>query len=204
MIKLNQCALINEVTLTALDKYPVNKRPDRWGGRAKAVIDFKTAVMTQGLQIQNQKCAWCTLNVGPLGRRTAHRDHVAPKAKHPKWTFLAKNLVIACEYCNGFAVKGDIDTVQALEDAYDDCIFLVVHPYLDNPTDHLEFVDSESGFPIAIRSSTPKGGWTIKNLQLDTPGATLERVKDRLLEKYNSDLSPEQQVLMKSASNRVG
>ncbi|MBS7459220.1 hypothetical protein [Pseudomonas syringae] len=204
MIKLNRCALIDSVILTALEKYPVDIRPARWDGRAKAVKSFKDEVMTQGLVIQSQKCAWCTLSVGPNGRRTAHRDHIAPKAKHPQWTFLAINLVIACEYCNGFSVKGEIDTIQKFGATYEDCEFLAVHPYLDEPADHLEFVGVSGKLPVVIRSDTSKGLWTIKYLQLDTPGATLERAKDRLWEEYNSDLSLNDQSLIAAASAGVG
>lgn len=204
MIKLNRCALIDHAILTALEKYPVAMRPARWDGRAKAVKSFKDEVMSQGLAIQSQKCAWCTLSVGPHGRRTAHRDHIAPKAKHPQWTFLAMNLVIACEYCNGFSVKGEIDTVQKFGETYEGCEFLAVHPYLDEPRDHLEFVESNGNLSVVIRSDTSKGLWTIKYLQLDTPGATLERAKDRLWEEYAGNLSPADQSLIAFASAGVG
>ncbi|APV39844.1 hypothetical protein PFAS1_10980 [Pseudomonas frederiksbergensis] len=203
MIRFKKWALIDANTIATLDKYPVEKRPSRWDGQTKAVKKFKDEVLKQGLAIQEQKCAWCTLNVGTLGRRTAHRDHIAPKAKYPQWTFFAKNLIIACEYCNGFAVKGEINTVSKVEDVYENCIFHVVHPYLDDPSDHLEFL-GDSPLSVTIRSRTPKGLWTIDKLQLDTAGATMERAKDRLLEMYMNDLSPAQKGLLKSASDSLG
>jgi 5-methylcytosine-specific restriction endonuclease McrA len=73
---------------------------------------FKRRILEQGLVIQELRCAWCTLLIGEQGRRSIHRDHIAPKQSYPQWTFLPKNLVLACEYCNGFAVKSRLDTVR--------------------------------------------------------------------------------------------
>lgn len=68
----------------------------------------------------------------------------------------------------------------------------------------MEFVDNDGKLPVVIRSDTSKGLWTIKYLQLDTPGATLERAKDRLMEEYARHLSLDDQVLIASASAGVG
>jgi uncharacterized protein (TIGR02646 family) len=204
MIKFDGSAEIDADTLAALDKYPVEDRPTRWEGKAKAVKKFKEEILKQGLLIQGNKCAWCTLKVDSDGRRTAHRDHIAPKAKFPKWTFLAKNLIIACEYCNGFAVKGEINTISKVENNYEDCVFHLVHPYFDDPTLHLEFLSENDELLVTIRSLTPKGRWTIDNLQLDTPGATIERAKERLHERRLNSLSPEQQRLFLLATESIG
>src|SRR5690606_29550423 len=126
VIGCTRCAAIHPSIQDKLDLYPVDKRPTRWNGKAKAVKVFKDEIMEQGLVIQSGRCAWCTLEVGESGRRTAHRDHIAPKARYPAWTFVPKNLVVACEYCNGFLVKGETDTVASLSDHYEDCDFHVV------------------------------------------------------------------------------
>ena len=199
MIKFTQCAAIDAATQKKLDKYAVKDRPKRWVGRAKPVLEFKSQVLKQGLVIQLEQCAWCTLPIGEKGRRTAHRDHIAPKAKYPLWTFLPKNIVIACEYCNGFAVKGDIDTVASATETYDECVFYVVHPYLDEPLEHLSFVGDAGGINIIIESQSEKGRWTIENLKLDTPGATMERAKSHMHRQRMNDLSAEDQALFSAA-----
>ncbi|WP_145250701.1 HNH endonuclease family protein [Pseudomonas oryzihabitans] len=205
MIKFDSCAFVDPDTITSLEKYPIDDRSKRWDGKAKAVIRFKNEIMTQGLTIQNKKCAWCTLSIAAEGRRTAHRDHIAPKARHPKWTFNPNNLIIACEYCNGFAVKGGIDTIHKLNDAYEECIFLIVHPYLDEPSDHLEFTYCNTReLPVLIKGKTPKGIWTIENLQLDSTGLTTERAKDIVWEKQLSELPPNAQALLKAATASLG
>jgi len=187
VIKFNQCADVDAEIITALDKYAVAIRPKRWDGKAKPVKAFKEAILTQGLIIQAEKCAWCTLTVGAMGRRTAHRDHIAPKARYPQWTFLPKNLVVACEYCNGFAVKGELDTIENISNVYDDCEFFLVHPYNDDPREHVEFLYEVDGTRISIKSTSLKGKWTIEKLKLDSPGSTIERAKEYLyLQRKNS------------------
>src|SRR5476651_1184695 len=107
MINLPRCAAIDPGVQKKLDAIKVELRPKRWYGKAKAVTTFKGEVLTQGRLIQRERCAWCTLPLGAEGRRTIHRDHIAPSSIYPQWTFVAKNLVISCEYCNGLAVKSD-------------------------------------------------------------------------------------------------
>lgn len=199
MIKFAQCPAIDAAVQKKLNNYAVDERPKRWEGKARAVLEFKSEVLKQGLVIQSEQCAWCTLPIGEKGRRTAHRDHIAPKAKYPLWTFLPKNIVIACEYCNGFAVKGDIDTVASAVDAYDECAFYLVHPYLDEPSEHLSFVCDADGTKVVIESQSGKGSWTIEKLKLDTPGATMERAKSHLYRQRLSDLSAQDGALFSAA-----
>lgn len=204
MIKFDRCAEIDEQVLTKLGQYPIKDRPKRWDGKAKAVASFKKSILGEGLVIQSGKCCWCMLPVSADGRRTAHRDHIAPKAKYPEWTFLPINLVIACEYCNGFAVKGDIDTVEITANNYKDCVFHVVHPYLDDPSLHLSFISEEEDTKILIKSSSTKGTWTIESLKLDTPGATTERAKEYLHQQRMGSLPQQYGALLREAVLALG
>lgn len=204
MIGCPRCATIDSAVQAKLDRYAVDKRSTRWEGRAKPVLTFKSEVMSQGLAIQGGRCAWCTLKVGEEGRRTAHRDHIAPKAKYPTWTFLPKNLVITCEYCNGFLVKGETDTVANLHANYDDCDFHVVHPYLDDPCIHLSFRPHDGVPGVLIKSHSRKGEWTIKLFRLDTPEATANRTKDKLYERHQANLDPRSQMRFEQALEAIG
>jgi hypothetical protein len=199
VITLPQSATIDPVIQKKLDAYPVDIRPKRWNGKAKSVTHFKLEVLKHGLTIQSGKCAWCQLAVGEEGRRTPHRDHIAPKAKHAKWTFLPQNIVISCEYCNGFAIKGEIDTISVLADDYERCTFHVVHPYIDDATIHVRFVPDATNAPIIIQSLSDKGAWTIQKLKLDTPSMTLERAKSHLYERYAAQLNPADRALFTEA-----
>lgn len=204
MIRCTSCAIIDAAVQGKLDRYPVAVRPTRWNGSAKAVKAFKDEVMTQGLVIQGARCAWCTLEVGERGRRTAHRDHVAPKATYPAWTFLPKNLVITCEYCNGFIVKGETDTVAIQRASYEDCDFHLVHPYLDDPSLHLSFLPHRDVLGVLIKSCSPKGAWTIRLFGLDSSASTVNRIKDKLYDRHKSDLDLTDQVRFDQALEAIG
>jgi 5-methylcytosine-specific restriction endonuclease McrA len=204
VIKFDRCAEIDEPVLTKLGQYLIKDRPKRWDGKAKAVVAFKKSILDEGLVIQSGKCGWCMLPVAADGRRTAHRDHIAPKAKHPEWTFLPINLVIACEYCNGFAVKGDIDTVEIAAKNYTESVFHVIHPYLEDPSLHLSFLSEADETKILIKSLSTKGTWTIESLKLDTPGATTERAKEYLHQQRMGSLPQPYAALLREAVLALG
>jgi hypothetical protein len=48
------------------------------------------------------------------------------------------------------------------------------------------------------------GLWTIKELHLDDPGTAIERAKDSLHQQRISELSPQDQTLLKAATNNLG
>ncbi|WP_115511686.1 hypothetical protein [Xanthomonas arboricola] len=204
MIKFAMWPKIGTDLRKALSKIRIKDRPDRWDGQTEVVKMFKAVVKAKGLEIQSSRCAWCTLTVGDLGRRSAHRDHIAPKRKHPAWTFLPQNIVISCEFCNGFNVKKDVETIEFKVRSYAKCTFFIVHPYFDNPSDHLEFVSSDDDTQVIIKGKSGKGTWTIRELKLDSPGATFERAKDCLYRKRLEELSNLDQELLKSAVSRLG
>ena len=178
MIKLPRCAVIDPEDQKKLDAIKVDLRPKSWYGKRKPVINFKSQVLMQGRVIQQERCAWCTLPLGAEGRRTIHRDHIAPSSLYPQWTFVAKNLVISCEYCNGLSVKSDIDTIKELKDTYDDCEFHIVHPYDDEIELHIQFDNDRDQLPVVIKGISPKGLWTVKSMKLDDVGLTRERAKE--------------------------
>ena len=187
-----------------LDKIPVADQPKKWDkSKAQAVSRFKTAIMTHGMAVQGNRCAWCTLLVGTAGHRTAHRDHIAPKKLYPQWTFKPINLIVACEYCNGFAVKHDLDTVQVLQAKYEQCTFWIVHPYLDIVSDHVGFMEDEAAVQsVAIQGRSPRGLWTIEKLQLDSPEMTNLRARELAAERAINKLPHHYQSLLARATGR--
>ncbi|TDF62053.1 HNH endonuclease [Cupriavidus sp. L7L] len=204
MLKIQTPATIAAADQQNLDKIPEDQRSAKWDkSRANSVRNFKTAVMTHGLEVQGYRCAWCTLPVGAAGRRTAHRDHIAPKALYQQWTFHAKNLLIACEYCNGFAIKADLDTVEALGADYDTTTFRIVHPYLDEPNGHISFLEQAGHEPgVVIQGLSPKGLWTIDKLQLTESGLTIERAKELVFYRGLNQLPMHFQELLLAATKR--
>ncbi|WP_299211224.1 hypothetical protein [uncultured Tateyamaria sp.] len=203
MINLNECATIAIAVQTALDAIADDEKSDAWNTQTNDVKAFKVAIMDHGIEVQNTRCVWCTLEVAEEGHRTAHRDHIAPKGKHGRWTFEPLNLAISCEYCNGFKVKGEVETVVTVAANYADVEFLIVHPYLDNTAEHIRFVDNGAGYPIVIEGLSPRGIWTIDTMKLASPHLTKLRAMDHIFAKETAALPAEDQDLFKRAVGRV-
>lgn len=204
MIKIAPWPKIDKNLQKKLNAIPIRQRPDRWDGGTNIVKTFKATVKKRGLEIQKGRCAWCMLTIEAQGRRGIHRDHIAPKRKHPTWTFLSKNIVISCEFCNGFNVKKDLETVRVKHRSYAKCEFFLVHPYFDNPPDHIEFLSADRETKVLIKGTSDKGLWTIRELQLDSPGATVERAKDALYQKRLAELETDDQERLKAAVSNLG
>ena len=204
MLKINQPATIDALVQAQLDAIPEADRPEKWDkSRTNAIKGFRSEVMRHGMEVQDSRCAWCTLPVGAVGRRTAHRDHIAPKRKYQKWTFHAKNLVVVCEYCNGFSIKLDLDTVDREGQDYDATVFWIVHPYLDQPEQHIGFLEQVGDEPgVVVEGLTTKGHWTIEKLQLKSSGLTLERAKELLFYRGMNKLPAHFQSLLARATGR--
>jgi uncharacterized protein (TIGR02646 family) len=179
MLKINEAATIPADVQTELDAIPAAERKDQWPRATNAIKAFKRAVKQHGMAVQNAKCVWCESKVGFSGRRSAHRDHIAPKDLYSAWTFEPYNLALSCEYCNGFEVKKDLDTIAVLASTYADSQFHIVHPYFDNPEEHISFVHEEAR--IVMKSLSPKGIWTIDKMRLDSPSATANRALEAAL-----------------------
>ncbi len=203
MKKLECAADVDAKVLAALAN--VTDKAAEWTRQTKVVKEFKSTTMKHGMAIQDGKCVWCTLAMGEKGHRTAHRDHIAPKKLYPEWTFVPLNIAISCEYCNGFSVKVDLDTVATNAAIYKDVQFHLVHPYLDDPAEHFKFAYGPAGKAgVSISSDTAKGKWTIKNLKLDSDALTIERAKDALFAEQFNTLPPYYQDLIGKVMQVLG
>lgn len=183
----------------SLEKAMKRKGFKGWDSTAAAVVSFKKLVMEVGLSNQSHRCIWCTLLVGERGRRTAHRDHIAPKSLYPQWTFLPDNIAISCEYCNGFMVKGDLDTVRLADASYRNSDFLIVHPYIDDIDRHIGFIEDAANIPAVICALSERGKWTISKLNLDSVFMTMQRAREILIDREYSKISQEDQDRVRSA-----
>lgn len=187
MLNLLNCAVIPQPLLNRLNAVPATSRDEEWGRQTNDVKEFKNAVMVQGLVNQNNRCVWCGLLTGLHGHQRADRDHIAPKGKYPQWTFEPWNIAISCEFCNCFSVKVELDTVLTVAGTYNTSVFLVVHPYLENPASHLIFGFQNNGEGVTVRATTLKGLWTVLHMKLDSPSLTMRRAMEVLyLQKHGS------------------
>jgi uncharacterized protein (TIGR02646 family) len=133
--------------------------------------------------LQGQRCAYCGTR---LFDESPHRDHIAPKGTnlHPEWTFQPRNIVLACYTCNSVRKK-QFDTVLQKGRSYKTTTFSIVHPYLDDPRDHLSFTGHRLSIVVRPMNGSRKGAETIRLFDLASPERSKERAKDNL---HDSDV----------------
>ncbi|WCQ99129.1 hypothetical protein [Paracoccus aestuarii] len=140
--------------------------------------DFKNNVTATMMVAQSRRCAYCGTR---LFEKRPHRDHIAPKSPHFSWAFWPTNLVLAC-YCCNVDCKGETDTVAVVASTYRRTIFTIVHPFVDDPTDHLNFGVAEKAILVNPKNGSAKGAETIRLFKLMDPERAKERAKDVLLD----------------------
>ncbi|MFM5432953.1 retron system putative HNH endonuclease [Aeromonas veronii] len=160
---------------------------------------LKSIIKKQLEKLQGNECAFCGLD---LETRVSQIEHIAPKGAklYPQFTFEKNNLILACSLCNGFEKKGTANTITTLDKVnYKNCAFKIIHPYFDNPDDHLEY-EEDNGLRFLIRAKSDKGVNTIELFELDSVAMTKERYKDALAAKEK--LSPDFEQLIKDTRSR--
>lgn len=158
-----------------LDVPTAQKLWKRSGGKYK---NFKDNVTTTLLVAQSKRCAYCGTR---LFEKRPHRDHIAPKSPHYRWTFWPTNLVLAC-YCCNVDCKGETDTVAAPASSYRRTTFSIIHPFFDDPTHHLNFGVADRAILISPKNGSAKGAATIRLFNLMAPERAKERAKDVLFD----------------------
>ena len=177
-MKKLQPAIIEQGVLDKLHAKTPQKQRDSWGYTRGYAGKFKSGITEQLLRNQSRRCAYCGSR---LRGEHPHRDHIAPKESHPEFTFLPSNLVLACYYCNT-ECKGAYDSVDGKAAAYSKCTFRIVHPYLDEPSEHIEFVGGEKEILIRVTNDSAKGRETIRLFKLTSPEISKQRAKDALFD----------------------
>lgn len=169
--------LVNELTGRLTDENYQNL----WGRTSGKIKDFKDAITTNMLLEQSHRCAYCGSR---LFENSPHRDHIAPKDIYHQWTFWPRNLVLACYACNTDRKK-IYDPVADLGTSYETTTFKFVHPYMDDPKEHIKFVGHRTRILICSAKSSSKGQETIKLFDLTNPERSKQRAKDAL---FDSDV----------------
>ena len=146
------------------------------------MISLKSEIRRKLHNIQKGNCAYCGNKYYVTSE--AHIEHIAPKSQrlHPEFMFVEHNLVLACQYCNGFIKKGTKNTITTKNSVYKKCIFNIVHPYYDNPEDHFSW--SGSTDKVLISHKTVKGKKSIEMFELDKSIQSEARAKDAVYRNY--------------------
>lgn len=154
---------------------------DDWNSKKTGITEFKDHMREYMYYEQNCRCAYCRIEL-PIACCFLQREHIIPKATHPKWMFEPRNLCFTCDRCNNF--KGD---EEVLENQYaanyptESNDFLIINPFLDKYSDHIILKDD-----IIYVGKTKKGRFTINTCHLYRTDLVLERAKKRM-ETENAD-----------------
>lgn len=172
-------AVIDAALLARLYAKTPELQSKSWEYTAGYSRTFKDELTRQLVVNQSRRCAYCGSRL--LGTKH-HRDHIAPKEVHPEFTFYPSNLVLACYHCNTDC-KGATDTVNMKQATYDKCGFVIIHPYFDEPSEHIEYVGGIDEILIQVVNGSLKGHATIAMFRLDSTDMTSQRAKDALFDK---------------------
>ena len=113
---------------------------DMW--KEDVLKSIKHRISQHTLEEQSCRCAFCE---ALLVQGTTAIEHIAPKGKHPQFTFEPLNLVSACGRCNSTAIKGQKETIiHPVNNDYCKNTFLIVHPRLDGQDVDINFTDATS------------------------------------------------------------
>lgn len=187
-------------TVRALFKYAkTTKAKDPWGGGTALSKAFKKDVTSLLLAEQTKRCAYCG---GRLFEKRPHRDHVAPKERYSKWMFWPENLVLACFACNT-DLKATFDPVIKEGPTYRLTEFSIVHPYLDEPTHHINYAAAGLHILISPVNNSPKGLKTIQIFDLTNSERAKQRAKDLLFDSDVQHLYGNFRDLYQAVANQV-
>jgi len=191
--KMSKCFRLNASEKQYIESIKINNTLTgfEWDSLKKTpeMVALKLAIRTRLRKIQNGYCAYCGNKYHVTSED--HIEHIAPKApsRHPEWMFKEHNLVLACQYCNGFIKKGVKDTVAVKNTDYKKCCFKLVHPYFDNPDEHYIFTSADKRILISHKSA--QGAYSIKMFKLDQIIQSEARAKDAIYHEY--ELKPAQE-----------
>ena len=160
----------------------INNNPDKSGtqlwkvnGSGDKYKKIKTHIRAHYLEVQQLKCVYCE---DLLDRGACHIEHFAPKGAHKRFLYEPLNLTCACPVCNGFAKKGEKETIDGEEVIpYDNNTFIYVHPFFDNVDNEIKYKDPLKTL-VDRENSTDRGKATIDLFDWDTHIATLKRVRN--------------------------
>lgn len=188
----------NKIKYTKKQKRLINKlKPWNglyWSMKSEDILKLKKHILHYLQSNQGNRCAYCGNNLDVTS--AAEIEHIAAKGGeirkiYPEFTFTPFNLVLACHLCNSPRKKGQIKVIDSLDQNYKACTFKIIHPYFDDPNDHLEELFSDDSKGLIFIQKSLKGKNTIKMFGLNeepqikarTDNAIIEHLPDSYREK---------------------
>lgn len=135
--------------------------------------DFKSKVKDYLRIEQRNRCCYCK-KILHYDKKEVDIEHIIPKSRRPRFTFLNYNLALSCPACNTTkSTHLPLVTATRKTFPYKSADYKVVHPYFDYYFQEIEIIKD-----VFIKSKGAKGDWTIEKCGLDT----MEKAKDKIMD----------------------
>lgn len=174
----------NQKIKYSYEKHPNNNptltNPTKKSWTASKHKEFKAKIKEHYSIVQDNKCAYCRMNVRFEGYGEPI-EHIVPKSLKTKWMFHPLNLCLACYACN--TKKSDKDTLVDINthpDKYNNyptnsAAYNIVHPHFDIHSKHIE----EEKFILKPKKGSVKGRNTIDICELNRFDLLYTRAKNK-------------------------
>lgn len=181
--------LSNPYSFSAAENGCIATALNNWDSQKNCIKALKIAMNIHFDMTQLERCCYCGLLYDRTGR--GEIDHVAPKGAglYPQFSFTSNNLAKACQLCNSSSMKHTYDSIQTIAINYDLCEFRIVHPYLDDHTQHYSWDYGLRHVLISVYNNSAKAQESIRLFELASEKRTraraIERNQQRLDNIYN-------------------
>lgn len=160
MLNLFNPVSFNEEEKAFIDAILKPLGKDGWDDTTPVTKAIKHHISKHTIEAQGGRCAYCEK---VLAKGDVEIEHIAPKKHYGEFIYEPYNLVSSCGCCNASVNKGQTKTIvdPVNKAAYEQNTFSIVHPYFDNPDDHIKYNDPERIY-FNEDNCTEKGEATIK------------------------------------------
>lgn len=159
-----------------------------WSLKSSDIEKIKNHIKNYLAINQGDRCAYCGNKFNITS--APEIEHIAAKGGaietiYPEFTFTPLNLVLACHLCNSPIKKGKKKVIKNLVQNYSHCTFTIIHPYFDDPEDHLQEHINNDGTGIIYGYKSLKGKNTIDMFKLNKEVQIKARADDIILEQLS-------------------
>ncbi len=186
MLNLNDPVRYTAEEQSFIDNVLKPQGKEGWNDGHIETKSIKNHISNHTIIAQGGRCAYCEMI---LSKGDVELDHIANKGLYGEFTFESCNLVSSCTCCNSPCNKGQKDSVVSPADrkVYINNEFTIVHPYFDNPDDHLKYRDDEHIF-FDMKNCSQKGINTIDMFNWNETWALYKRITIAKMRHYPVDV----------------
>ncbi len=130
--------------------------------------DYRSAIRQHLSTVdeQGKRCFYCNKKMS-RDDGANHIEHILDKSQYPQFTYEPRNLILACKGCNFSKKTDDVSPTidfNVQDYPFNSNSFIIVHPYLDEYTNHIEVIEELFFLPF---ENSDKGKATIRICKLD-------------------------------------